>query len=34
MSYASPSNFELFKSLIHKEIEHQSPNIWRRKNWL
>ena len=25
MSYASPTNFELFKSLIHEEIEHQSP---------
>ena len=25
MSYASPINFELFKSLIHEEIEHQSP---------
>lgn len=25
MSYTSPTNFELFKSLIHEEIEHQSP---------
>ena len=25
MSYGSPTNFELFKSLIHEEIEHQSP---------
>tara|TARA_B110000238_G_scaffold152967_1_gene165253 strand:- start:3 stop:515 length:513 start_codon:yes stop_codon:yes gene_type:complete len=25
MSYTSPTNFELFKSLVHEEIEHQSP---------
>ena len=25
MSHTSPTNFELFKSLIHEEIEHQSP---------
>tara|TARA_B110000259_G_scaffold141011_1_gene158825 strand:+ start:864 stop:1082 length:219 start_codon:yes stop_codon:yes gene_type:complete len=25
MSYGSPTNFELFKSLIHEEIEYQSP---------
>ena len=25
MSYTTPTNFELFKSLIHEEVEHQSP---------